>query len=166
MKVRHVFSLPDLEHVVPAVDLARRAGLDDAAISLVARRDIQLNQIPDSLKDAASGDFVPAALRGVAGGGSLGLFAGLLAVALPGVGVTLAGAVLAAAGGALVGGWSAALVGAAVPSEVERLFEARIEQGEVLLVLDATTEELATLEPALLAAGAERIDYEIPSALA
>ncbi|MCK7594201.1 hypothetical protein [Pseudomarimonas salicorniae] len=166
MKIRHVFSLKQIDQAVRTVDLARGAGLDDESISLVARRDISLNAIPDSLKDSATSDFVPAALRGATGGGSIGLLAGLMAAAIPGVGVTLAGAALLGVAGAAVGSWSAALVGAGVPNEVQRLFEERIERGEVLLVLDAEEGTLKQLEPALIAAGAERIDYETPTALA
>ena len=165
MKIRHVFALRDLEQTVRAVDAARAAGLGEDALSLLARRDIRLQQIPDSLKQAG-GDFVPGALRGMVGGGSIGLLAGLLAAAVPAAGITVAGALLMGATGAAVGGWSAAMVGAAVPDEVQRLFRARIERGEILLVVDAEPDTLEALEPALRAAGAFRVDYEAPTALA
>ena len=69
-----------------------------------------MDAVPDDLREAHT-DMVPAALRGAAGGGAVGLVAGLIAVAVPPLGITLAGAGLMAAVGALVGSWSSALVG-------------------------------------------------------
>lgn len=165
MKFRHVYALDSLEQTVRAVEEARLAGVGEDALSLVARRDIRLQQIPDSMKQAG-GDFVPAALRGMVGGGGIGLLAGLFAASVPTGGVTVAGALLIGAAGAAVGGWSAAMVGAGVPDEVQRLFEARIERGEILMLVDAEPALLARLEPRLSAAGALRVDYEAPAALA
>ncbi len=165
MKKRYVFTLAGLEQAVPAVAEARLEGLGEEAIALVARRDIQLQQIPDDLKDSTPMDFVPAALRGAAGGGSIGLLAGLVASAVPSAGVTLAGAALIGVAGAAVGSWSSALIGAAVPNEVQRVFEERIARGEILLVLDAEEDLLAKLEPRLQRAGAQKVDYEAASSL-
>ena len=101
MQVRHVFSVPDLAVARHALDAARAAGLDNDDLSLIARADIELDSIPDELKDAAT-DFMPAALRGAAAGGGIGLVAGLAALAFPPLGITLAGAALVTAGGAAV----------------------------------------------------------------
>lgn len=55
-------------------------GIGNDAISLVARADIELERIPDLLKEADT-DTVPAAVRGMGLGGATGLLAGLAAVA-------------------------------------------------------------------------------------
>ena len=124
-----------------ALDAARAAGLENDNLSLIARADIELDSIPDELKDAAT-DFMPAALRGAATGGGAGLVAGLAALAFPPLGVTLAGAALLTAGGAAVGTWVSSLVGSTVEDPVRRKFEGEIAAGRILVVIDA--EERAT----------------------
>ena len=64
MKTRHVFSVPDLAAARAAMDAARRAGVADDDISLIARSDIELENIPEERK-VVEGDFYPAAIRGV-----------------------------------------------------------------------------------------------------
>jgi hypothetical protein len=164
MKTRHVFSTPDLDSAKAAMQAARAAGIPEADISLIARSDIELEAVPEQHKEAAS-DFYPAALRGVIGGGATGLLAGLVAVAIPPVGITLAGVAGLTLAGALTGGWASALVGASVPDPVRRKFEGEIEAGRILVVLDADKELLARAEPALTRAGATPLPFDQPTAL-
>jgi len=164
MQTRHVFSVPDLAAARAALDAARAAGLRNDNLSLIARADIELDSIPDELKDAAT-DFMPAALRGAATGGGAGLVAGLAALAFPPLGVTLAGAALLTAGGAAVGTWVSALVGSTVEDPVRRKFEDEIAAGRILLVIDAESEQLPAAEAAISAAGATALPYEGTTAL-
>lgn len=164
MKTRHVFSAPDVATARAAVDAAFDAGLDRDCLSLVARSDIELDAIPNDLKEADS-DFVPAALRGAGYGSVAGLLAGLVAVVATPIGVTLAGAAAVAAGGAIVGGWAASIVGSALPDPVRRDFDEQIQQGRILIVVDASKEKLAAIEPALERAGAEALPWEATTAL-
>ncbi|MCC4585867.1 hypothetical protein JWH11_06705 [Xanthomonas melonis] len=163
MKLRRVYSTPDLEGAQRALHAARRAGIDNEALSLIARSDIELHDVPDDRKEAKT-DFVPAAARGAATGGAAGLVAGLVAVAVPPIGLTLAGAGVMALAGALVGSWSAALVGATVPDPIRRQFEDEIEAGRVLVVIDADESALQAADTAVLAAGAKPLPYEAASA--
>ncbi|WP_372382426.1 hypothetical protein ACCQ12_18355 [Xanthomonas sp. NCPPB 1068] len=163
MKLRRVYSTPDLESAQRVLQSARSAGIDNDALSLIACADIELHDVPDESKDAKT-DFVPAAARGAATGGAAGLVAGLVAVAVPPIGLTLAGVGVMALAGALVGSWSSALVGATVPDPVRRQFEDEIESGRVLVVIDADEQTLHTSEPALLTAGATPLPYEAASA--
>jgi hypothetical protein len=164
MQTRHVFSVPDLSAAEEALRVARQAGLTNENLSLIARSDIELDSIRDSHKDAAT-DFMPAALRGAATGGAVGLMAGLAAVAFPPLGVTLAGAALLTVGGAAVGTWVSALVGSTVEDPVRRKFEQEIKAGRVLVVLDAEDPQLPAAEAALLRIGAVRLPYEGTTAL-
>lgn len=165
MKVRHVYSAPSVEDAKVCVEGVRELGVADTQIALIADSKIQLEQIPDRLKDPSSTDVVPAALRGAVGGGGAGLLAGLVATSIPTAGVTLAGAAVIGLAGAALGTWSSALVGAAVPGEVQRQFEDRLADGEVLISVDAEEDDAQRLASTLVARGASKLDYEAPTAL-
>src|SRR5215213_964805 len=79
MKLRHVYSAPDLATATRALQAARSAGIDNDDLSLIARSDIELDAIPDERKDVKT-DTLPAAARGALGGGAAGLLAGLVAI--------------------------------------------------------------------------------------
>jgi hypothetical protein len=164
MKTRHVYSTPDMAQARRALTAAREAGVPDEDLSLVARHDIELDAIPEDRKDDHT-DFMPAAVRGLAQGGATGLLAGLVAMAIPPLGVTLAGAVGVAAAGAAVGAWSSALMGSAVPDPVRRKFEAEIEAGRILVVVDGDGEAIQRADAAVVATGATPLPFEQPTAL-
>ena len=165
MKIRHVFLAGNLDVAKRAVDAARRLGLDDSQISLITQPDVELERIPDNLKDDAATDFAPAAVRGALGGGTVGLLAGLIGATIPPLGITLVGAAFLAVAGAAVGTWSSALMGSAIPSEVHRKFEHHIREGEALVVIDVEQQRMPAVESALAAAGAHKIEFEAPSVL-
>jgi len=135
---RYIYAFDTPESARAAVADLKAAGFDEKQVSLVARSDIQLEQIPDRLLDPSM-DFVPALGRGAVVGGATGLFAGIVATAIPALGIVLGGPALIGflAGGALVGAWSSALVGATVPDQIRRTFESEIEAGRTLLVVDS-----------------------------
>lgn len=164
MKTRHVFSTPDLDTARAAMDAARNAGIDDECILLVARSDIELESIPNDRQEADS-DFIPAALRGAGYGGAAGLLAGLVAVVVTPIGLTLAGAGAFALAGALMGGWASALMGSSLPDPVRRKFDDEIQAGNILVVIDASKEVLTSAEPAIVRAGATPLPFEATTAL-
>jgi hypothetical protein len=164
MKTRCVFSTPDLQAASAAMAAARGAGVADQDISLVAREDIELEKIPDHrLND--HNDQSPAALRGVAFGGGSGLLLGLIAVAVPPLGLTLAGAAAMTLIGAAMGAWTGALVGLDVPDTISRKFEDEIAAGRILVVLDGEPAQLAIATAAVQAAGATTLPFSTPTAL-
>lgn len=165
MKIRHVFSTPDLGTAQSVMNTARGAGVEDDDILLVARSDIELEDIPNERKEADT-DLLPAALRGAGYGGAAGLLAGLAAVVLTPIGLTLAGAAAATVAGAAVGCWASALVGSSIPDPIRRKFDAEIQDGRILVVLDGKKEFLDSLEPSLIAAGATPLPYESTKAMA
>lgn len=165
MKIRNVFLVENLAVAKKAVDAARRHGLDDAQISLITQSEVELERIPDSLKDDAATDFAPAAVRGALGGGTVGLLAGLIGAAIPPLGITLVGAAFLGVAGAAVGTWSSALMGSAVPNEVHRKFEQHIRAGEALVVIDAEQAQMPAIAAALQATGAHQVQFEAPTAL-
>lgn len=164
MKKRRVYRTADVAGAQQALQAARAGGVADDDLSLIARAEIELEDIPEHRKDAAT-DFKPAALKGALGGGAAGLLAGLAAIAIPPLGLTLAGAGVTALAGAAVGGWASALVGSSVPDPVRRTFEDEIQAGRILLVVDGDDATLDGIEPALLQAGAQPLPFDQPSAL-
>ena len=165
MKTRHVFITPDLDTAQTALVAARDAGIEDNHLLLVARSDIELESIPNDRQEADT-DMLPAAMRGAGYGGATGLLAGLVALTIPPLGVTLAGAAAIGLAGAMVGCWSSALVGASLPDPIRRKFESEIQAGNILLVVDGEEKVLAVAEPAILRAGASVLPYEATTALA
>jgi hypothetical protein len=135
---RYVYAFDSTDAARAAISRLRVHGIKDESISLVARSDIELEQVPQHYLDART-DFVPALGRGATFGAITGLFAGLVAVAIPPLGIALSGPVLLAflAGGAGVGAWSASMIGATVPDEVRRKFDDEIKAGRSLLVVDS-----------------------------
>jgi hypothetical protein len=164
MKTRCVFSTPDMEHARAAMRAALDAGIDDDDICFVARDDIELENIPDHRMTGRT-DFVPSAFRGVACGGGAGLLLGLLAAAVPPLGVTLAGAGVAAVAGAAVGGWTGALIGSEVPDVIHRKFGGEIASGHILVILDADRDRLEIAGPAVARTGATPLPFRAHTAL-
>jgi hypothetical protein len=164
MKTRHVFSTDDIYAAELAVDALRQAGLSDDNISLIARRDIELSQIPDDQRNT-SDDFGRGGVKGMFAGGGSGLLVGLVAIGVPPLGLTLAGAAVMAVTGAAVGGWVGMLAGTAAPGPVRRKFEDEIVAGHVLVVVDGKHGDLAAVDEVLLGLGATRLPFDAPTAI-
>lgn len=164
MKTRHVFSTRDIQAAELAVDALRQAGLSDDNISLVARRDIESEGIPDDQRDTGD-DFGRGGLKGMLTGGGSGLLVGLVAVGVPPLGLTLAGAAALTVAGAAVGGWVGMLTGTAAPGPVRRKFEDEIAAGRVLVAVDGESDELANADAVLLAQGATPLPFAAPTAI-
>ena len=164
MKIRHVFSAPDMETARHAIAAAKSAGVDDQDVLLVARSDIESSEVPDNRKEVDT-DLLPAAARGAGYGAGAGLLAGLAAVAIPPLGITMAGAAAATIAGAVVGSWSAALMGSALPDPVRQQFDDEISAGRILVVVDGSQQVQEIAEPAIVSAGAKRLPFESPTAM-
>lgn len=165
MKVRHVFSTPDLATAQAVMNAARGAGVHDDDILLVARSDIELDAIPNEYKEADT-DLIPAAMRGAGYGGAAGLLAGTAAIVITPIGLTLAGAAAAAVAGALVGSWASALVGSSLPDPIRRKFDDEIQAGRILVVLDGDKDFLDRTENIITGAGGTHLPYESSKAMA
>lgn len=165
MTTRHVYSTRDLAHARSALEALAGAGFDSDHVSLVARSDIELEHVPDTFKEADT-DAVPAAVRGMGLGGATGLLAGLAAMVVAPIGITVAGAAAIGAIGALVGGWSSALMGSALPDPVRQQFEDEIAAGRLLVLVDAEPEQEGALAAAMAHVGALRLEYQPPAGAA
>lgn len=100
---------------------------------------------------------------GGAVGGTLGLLAGIGALAIPGVGPLIAagpimGALAGLGVGGTVGGLIGALVGMGIPEYEAKRYEGRVKSGGVLLSVHCdTSEEVSRAEELLKETGAEDI---------
>lgn len=159
MKQRRVYRTDDIAQATRAVEALRAQEISDDDISLVARSDIELQRVPNRHKEADT-DFMPAAIRGAGIGGATGLLAGLAATVVTPVGITLAGAAVVGAVGALVGTWASALMGAALPDPIRQKFDDEIAAGRILVLVDAESPVHERLGDALANAGATLLDYD------
>jgi hypothetical protein len=164
MKTRSVFSTPNLPAAQAAMQAAREAGVDDKDLSLIAREDIELEKIADH-RLVDHNDSSPAAVRGIGLGGGTGLLLGLIAVAVPPLGLTLAGVGAMTVAGAAMGAWTGALVGFDVPDAVSRNFQEQIKAGHILVVVDTEADQLAPARTAVEATGAVLLPFEAPTAM-
>lgn len=163
MKTRHVYSTPDLDMARAAMNAARSAGVEENDLMLVARSDIELDSISNDNKEADS-DGMQGALKGVVAGGATGFLLGVAAIVLAPVGITLAGAGIAALAGAGIGGMASTIFGSALPDPVRQKFDDEIQAGRILLVIDTEDSVQLAAGPAIEATGAIALPFEQMSA--
>ena len=92
---RLYFLLPDVPTARKVVDELLLAHIEWKHIHLLAREGTPLEALPEATLSQKS-DVVPALQRGIGAGAATGLLAGLVAMAFPPAGLTIAGGVVAA----------------------------------------------------------------------
>lgn len=111
-------------------------------------------------------DVIYAAELGLLIGGTIGIAAGILVALFYPLGFeSLEWGIVAILGGlgALFGAWSSSLIGISVPSHRLKRFEAAIEQGEILLMVDVPSLQVKEVEALLKASHPEaRFEGEDP----
>ncbi|MEO7400331.1 MAG: DUF1269 domain-containing protein [Polaromonas sp.] len=111
-------------------------------------------------------DVIYAAELGLLIGATIGVTAGVLVAMYYPLGFqSLQWGVVAILGvlGALLGAWSSSLIGISVPSHRLKRFEAAIERGEVLLMVDVSSLQVREIEDLLRASHPEaRLEGEDP----
>jgi hypothetical protein len=130
-----VTSRASAEQVVAELQRAGFAGTDISVLfpDSAGTKDFAHEQHTKAPEGAATG----AGAGGVVGG-TLGLLAGIGALAIPGVGPLIAaGPIMAAlsgaAAGAVVGGLSGALIGLGIPEIEAKQYEGKLKEGNILL---------------------------------
>jgi hypothetical protein len=114
---------------------------------------------------AADGAGIGGALGGTLGAILAAVAAVGTSIALPGIGLVVAGPIAAALAGAgaggLTGGLVGALVGAGIPEHRARVYDAGLRGGGILLGVEAKSDDEAdTLEKLLSDIGAEHVRQE------
>ena len=146
MRRRLYFMLPDLAGARAMLDELLLARIEIGHMRFMAR-----DSLPPDMPDVSfvqKTDLVHGAQLGVVIGAIVGLGAGIFLTLFPVDGMTLrtAAILLVGLGGALFGGWASGMNAAAVPNTRLRQFTPRIEQGQVLLIVDVPVRRVAEIE--------------------
>lgn len=143
---RIYFLIPNTEIASAIVNELLLERVEERHIQIVAKSGIALGSLPEA-SVLESSDFYPALEQGIALGGVTGLLGGLVAVALPTGLVLGGGAVLAITlAGAGVGGLMSSMVGISAQSRRIEDYQAAIDRGELLLMIDVPRERVEEIE--------------------
>ena len=145
------------------VEQMLRAGFSNDDVSVLMQDSQSTKEFAHEKNTKAPEGTTTGVTAGGVVGGTLGLLAGIGALAIPGVGPFIAAgpimATLAGLGaGAAVGGLIGALVGLGIPEYEAKRYAGRIKEGGVLLSVHCdTSEEIAEAKELLKQTGAQNI---------
>jgi hypothetical protein len=144
---RIYFLVPDITVTKRIVDELLLARIEEKHIHVIAKRGTPLEELPEANLLQKS-DFIPAVQQGIALGGTTGMLAGLVAIALPPASTVIAGGILLATSlaGAGVGAWLGGMVGMNVGNRRTKEFEDAIEAGHFLVLADVPADRVDEIE--------------------
>jgi len=152
---------------VPAADSATdqlvRSGFSAAEVSALLPENLGTRPIGTEKATKAPEGAATGAGSGAILGGTLGLLAGIGALAIPGIGPFIAAgpimAALAGVGvGGAVGGFTGALIGLGIPEYEAKRYEGRLQKGAILLSVHCdTSDEIKRAKEIMKNSGAEDI---------
>src|SRR5215469_4536122 len=154
---------PTIASAEAAVDRLRGAGFANSDVSVLMEDNESTRQFAHEKATKAPEGTATGVTTGGIVGGTLGLLAGLGALAIPGVGPLIAaGPIMAtlagAAVGGTVGGLLGALIGLGIPEYEAKRYEGRVKKGGVLLSVHCnTSDDISRAKDILKATGAEDI---------
>lgn len=175
---RAVGVFPNRHDAEYALNELRDSGFPMHKVSVIVRDadqhdDIAGADVRERVSNKADEGAVTGAVAGGALGGLTGLLVGLGLLAIPGIGpVMLAGATATTiattlsggALGAISGGIIGALIGLGIPEERARVYNERVAQGEYLVIVDGTDDEIARAEAILRSRGIQELGiYDVPN---
>src|ERR1700747_1556096 len=146
-----------------ATDSLIKAGFSAADVSALLPENLGSKPIATEKNSKAPEGAATGAGSGAVLGGTLGLLAGIGALAIPGVGPLIAaGPIMAALAGmgigGAVGGVTGALVGMGIPEYEAKRYEGRIQKGGILLSVHCdTSDEIKRAKEIMENTGAEEI---------
>ena len=153
MSRRIYWLIPDVESARRTVDELLLARVPVQHIHCAGREGVNLSGLhPANVLQTT--DVIYAAEAGLLIGGTIGVAAGLLVAMYYPLGIdSLQWGVVAVLGGlgALFGAWSSSMIGVSVPSHRLKRFEAAIEQGQILLMVDVPSLQVKEIEALLQA---------------
>jgi hypothetical protein len=116
-------------------------------IHVIANHNVRLEDLPAATL-VQSSDLLHALTRGTAAGCATGMLTGLVAMAFPPAGLTIAGGAVVALtlAGAGFGAWAATMIGIDVPNTRLKRFEEAIERGALLMMIDVPVHRVEEIE--------------------
>lgn len=143
---RLYFLLPDTESARKMLDEMLLARIEERRIHFLAQR----GTLPDDLPEATvlqKTDIVHGAQLGIVIGGVAGTLGGMLVVWFPPADVSLqwVTVLIAALLGALFGAWVSSMAASAVPNSQLVRFQADLERGKVLMMVDVPMSRIAEI---------------------
>jgi hypothetical protein len=146
MRRRLYFLLPDLGSAVQTADDLLLARVDDRHMHFLARRGTSLGRLREASYLQKS-DAVHGAQLGLVLGGVIGFLIGVYIYLTPpeGVALELVTVLVSTLIGAVLGAWMASLVATSVPNSRLKGFQAEIDAGRILLMLDAPPSRIEEL---------------------
>jgi uncharacterized membrane protein YeaQ/YmgE (transglycosylase-associated protein family) len=162
MKLRMYVMLPNVTSARRLADDLLLARIEDRRMHFLARRGTELGELREASYLQKS-DTVHGAFVGLVVGGIMGLLLGLLLLEFPPHGASLQPVAVLATGiaGAVLGTWIASMVGMQVPNSRLKGFDAEIQSGKVLLILDIQSNRRDEVRAILSRTGAEAADRGI-----
>ncbi len=154
---------PTATNAEMAVDRLVASGYSDQDVSVLMADAYTAKEFAHEKNTKAPEGAAAGVTTGGLIGGTLGLLAGIGALAIPGVGPLIAagpimGALAGLGAGGAVGGVVGALVGLGIPEYEAKRYEGRVKNGGVLLSVHCeTSEEISRAKEILKSTGAEDI---------
>ena len=169
MRRRIYWLLPDLASARRTMDDLLLARIDEGHMHFVAREDADMTGL-HAANVLQTSDVIRSAEAGLVIGGATGAILGaIVAVAYPIFGDKPEWGLIAvlAIAGAGFGAWASSMIGVSTPSKRLKRFEAQIEQGQILLMVDAPRGRVEEIEERLQAlhpeAHLEGVEPNIPA---
>ena len=133
---RLYFLLPDIKTARMIVTELLLNHVEERHMHIIAKEGTSLGELPEASLLQKS-DFIPATEKGLALGGTTGLLAGLVAMAVPGV-VIAGGAILlmSSLAGAGMGAWLGGMIGLDADNTRHKKFLDAINEGHILMLID------------------------------
>jgi hypothetical protein len=151
------------ESVERAVDTFLKSGFTTSDVSVLLPENLGGKPIATHKDTKAPEGATAGGSAGAVVGGTLGLLAGIGALAIPGLGPFIAaGPIMAALAGigvgGAVGGFAGALIGMGIPEYEAKRYEGRIQKGGILLSVHCdTSDQIKRGKEILKSTGAEDI---------
>jgi hypothetical protein len=136
---RLYFLLPDTDSARRILDEMLLARVEERRMRFLAKRGTLPSDLPEATVLQKT-DIVHGAQVGIVIGGVAGTLGGLLVVLFPpgGISLQLVTVLIAALIGALFGAWVSSMAASAVPNSRLTHFQADIDQGKVLMMVDVS----------------------------
>ncbi|MEJ2344086.1 MAG: DUF1269 domain-containing protein [Gammaproteobacteria bacterium] len=146
MRRRLYFLMPGVGTVRDVVNELLLARVEQRHIHVLARDDVPTGGLPQASMLQRS-DLVHGVETGLIVGGATGAVSGVIATLTPAAGFLDSGGIvlICAVAGAIVGMWAAGMIATDVRNSRLRQFEAALDQGQVLLMIDVPKERVEAI---------------------